>query len=107
MRTGRRIWKCELSTIDTALLLAGALVAATYYDRNTSEEREIRDLADGLYLRGELAMGPSWSGGSQSWLETRPGTWILEISLGGLQRGTVAVHFGPGLADTSFTRGKL
>src|ERR1700735_3450933 len=24
MRTGRRVWKCELSTIDTALLLAGA-----------------------------------------------------------------------------------
>ena len=53
MRTGRRVWKCELSTIDTALLLAGALVAASYYDRNTSEEREIRDLADGLYLRAD------------------------------------------------------
>ena len=71
MRTGRRVWKCELSTIDTALLLAGALVAASYYDRNTSEEREIRDLADGLYLRadwqwaqaGEAAVSHGWKPG--------------------------------------------
>ena len=71
MRTGRRVWKCELSTIDTALLLAGALVAATYYDRNTSQEREIRDLADGLYLRanwqwaqaGAAAVNHGWKPG--------------------------------------------
>lgn len=53
MRTGRRVWKCELSTIDTALLLAGALISAMYFDGNNSEEREIRDLADGLYLRAD------------------------------------------------------
>ncbi len=71
MRTGRRVWKCELSTIDTALFLAGALVAASYYDRNTSQEREIRDLADGLYLRanwqwaqaGAAAVNHGWKPG--------------------------------------------
>ncbi|TGP84198.1 hypothetical protein EN865_33555, partial [bacterium M00.F.Ca.ET.222.01.1.1] len=32
IRTGRRVWKCELSTVDTALLLAGALAAGAYFD---------------------------------------------------------------------------
>src|ERR1044072_6830483 len=32
IETGRRVWKCELSTIDTAFLLAGALTVATYFD---------------------------------------------------------------------------
>ena len=31
MKTGRRVWKCELSTIDTTYLIAGALTAACYF----------------------------------------------------------------------------
>jgi hypothetical protein len=51
LRTGRRVWDCELSTIDTAILLAGALVAASYFDRATAAEREIREIADELFGR--------------------------------------------------------
>jgi hypothetical protein len=51
MKTGKRVWKCELSTIDTAFLIAGMLAAAAYFDKNNSEEREIRELADSLYRR--------------------------------------------------------
>ena len=51
MRTGRRAWQCELSTIDTAFLLAGALTARVYFDADTSDEHEIRTLADQLYRR--------------------------------------------------------
>jgi hypothetical protein len=51
MNSGQRAWKCELSTIDTALLLAGALLAALYLDREVAEEREVRELADALYRR--------------------------------------------------------
>jgi hypothetical protein len=51
MNTGKRDWNCELSTIDTALLLLGMLSAAQYFDRDTSGEREIRHLADELYGR--------------------------------------------------------
>ena len=40
--TGRRAWRCELSTIDTAILIAGALTAAAYFDRATDDEREVR-----------------------------------------------------------------
>ena len=51
MQTGRRANACELSTIDTTFLIAGALAAAAYFDRDANDEREIRTLADALYRR--------------------------------------------------------
>ena len=51
MQTGRRAWQCELSTVDSAFLLAGMLTARGYFDRDTTEEQEIRTLADSLYRR--------------------------------------------------------
>lgn len=51
MKTGRRTWNCELSTIDSAYLIAGALTAAEYFNRDVEDEREIRTLADALYRR--------------------------------------------------------
>ncbi len=53
METGRRVWNCELSTIDTTFLLAGMLTAATYFDNDSEEEQEIRKLADALYRRAD------------------------------------------------------
>ena len=53
MRTGRRAWQCELSTIDSALLLAGALAAGRYFEADTPDEREIRTLADAMYRRAD------------------------------------------------------
>ena len=55
MQTGRRVWQCELSSIDTALLIAGALAAAQYFDRQGAEETEIRSLARLLYERIDWA----------------------------------------------------
>ena len=51
IQTGRRAWNCELSTIESAFLLAGALTASVYFDAETAEEREIRALGDALYRR--------------------------------------------------------
>lgn len=51
MRTGARTWESELSTVDSALLIAGMLTAAAYFDGNNETEREIRDLAERLYAR--------------------------------------------------------
>jgi hypothetical protein len=51
MATGRRTGKCELSTIDSAFLLAGVLTAAVYFDHDNEAENEIRLLADKLYRR--------------------------------------------------------
>lgn len=53
MKTGRRVWNSEVSTIDTTYLLAGALAVATYFDRDSKEEREIRKLSEDLYSRAD------------------------------------------------------
>ena len=51
MDSGRRAWECELSTIDSTILIAGALTAAAYFDHETEQEQSIRTLANDLYLR--------------------------------------------------------
>jgi hypothetical protein len=68
MDTGRRAWNCEISTIDTAILMAGILNARTYFDSDDVEERELRNLADLLYERvdwtwaqnGESSISHGW-----------------------------------------------
>jgi len=51
METGHRFQTVELSTIDTALLLAGALACREYFDGPDTVETAIRDLADSIYFR--------------------------------------------------------
>lgn len=53
MKTGRRVWNSEISTIDTTYLFAGALTASMYFDGETDDEREIRRLSDSLYTRAD------------------------------------------------------
>ncbi len=53
MKTGERFKQVELSTIDTALLLGGILSCQTYFDRNTTAEAEIRQLAEQIYCRAD------------------------------------------------------
>jgi hypothetical protein len=69
METGRRVWNCELSSVDTAFLIAGMLAAAAYYQHETKEEEQIRNLADELYRRvdwrwmqnGQAAVSHGWT----------------------------------------------
>ncbi|HZL85256.1 MAG TPA: glucoamylase family protein [Candidatus Krumholzibacteria bacterium] len=49
--TGLRFRDVELSTVDTALFLAGALFCQSYFDGEASEETDIRALTDSLYAR--------------------------------------------------------
>ena len=51
MTSGARTWHCELSIMDTALLIAGVLSSAAYFTRQTPLEIELRELADALYRR--------------------------------------------------------
>ena len=53
MKTGHRFEQVELSTIDTTLLLAGALFCQSYFNRDFPEEAEIRNLAEDLYRRAD------------------------------------------------------
>lgn len=73
-RTGERatapeFWNSELSSIDTALLMAGVRFARYFYLKKTPAEAEIRDLCDKLYNRVEWSwlvrednhIGHGWS----------------------------------------------
>ena len=51
MDSGRRAWESELSTIDSTFLVAGMLTSAAYFDGDAPEEREIRAIAEKLYVR--------------------------------------------------------
>lgn len=51
MKTGLRSAHCELSTIDTALLLGGVLHAQSYFSGKDAKDAEIRRLADDIYRR--------------------------------------------------------
>jgi hypothetical protein len=51
MRSGLRTWNCELSTIDTGLLIAGVLFCQSYFDAADPLEGTVRSLADTLYRR--------------------------------------------------------
>src|SRR6185437_2775183 len=70
MESGRRVWHCELSTIDSAIVLAGVLAAATYFDRDSDAEKEIRTLGDAIYRRADW----TWAldGGREVSLGWRP-----------------------------------
>ncbi len=62
METGRRTWNCELSTMDTAILMAGVLTAASYFTADNKDEKKIRELATNLYGRVEW----SWALGGKT-----------------------------------------
>lgn len=51
MDSGKREWKCELSSVDTSLLMMGVIFARNYYDKNNDTEKEIRSLAAELLSR--------------------------------------------------------
>jgi hypothetical protein len=61
MEKAEREWRCELSTVDTGLLMMGALFCREYFDRSVPNEDSIRVLADTLYGRVDWrwAMGDS------------------------------------------------
>lgn len=98
MQTGSRAWQCELSTIDTTLLLAGMLTASAYFGDDTPAESEIRHRADALYRRVDWR----WARGRgptvrQGW---KPGTGFLRYRWAGYSEATILYILG--LASPSY-----
>jgi hypothetical protein len=92
MQTGQRMWRCELSLVDTALLMAGILTAGTYFDGET--EAEIRDLSDALYRRVDW----HWARNgvetvSQGW---KPECGFLNYGWEGYNEATIIYVLGAG-----------
>jgi hypothetical protein len=64
MASGRRVWRSEVSLIDTGFLMAGVLTAAAYFDANEPDEIELRRLADALYRRVDWRWAQLEGGGA-------------------------------------------
>ena len=93
---GTRFRNTELSTIDTALLMAGVLFSREYFDGDDAAERDIRAYADSLYQRVEwpyftrgpddprLMMGwyPATEFGRAYWEGYNEGMVLYLLSLG-------------------------
>ena len=94
MRTGRRAWECELSTIDSTFLFAGMLAAAAYFDRDSEAETEIRRLADQLYRRADWRW--AMNGGATLTHGWRPETGYLAHRWQGYDESTLAYVLGLG-----------
>ncbi len=94
IETGRRVWQCELSTIDSAFLFAGLLTVASYFDQDTSDEAEVRRLADLLYRRADW----DWArdGGSKLTHGWRPETGFLPYRWEGYDEGLLLYILGLG-----------
>lgn len=94
MHRGERFETVELSTIDTALFLAGALFAQSYFDRDDAVENEIRQLADEIYGRVDwqwavqrppfVAMGwkPEEGFGTYDWSHFNEAQFLYILALG-------------------------
>ncbi len=87
MHTGKRVWQSELSMIDTALLLAGALTVATYFDATTGDETELRAVVDMLYRRVDWR----WAQGGEPTLRQgwKPECGFLNYGWDGYNEGLV------------------
>jgi len=94
MKTGRRAHNSELSTIDTTFLLAGALAAGMYFDRDIDEEREIRTLADALYARADWQWAQN--GGPKVSHGWKPGTGFLKYRWEGYSEALILYVLGLG-----------
>jgi hypothetical protein len=94
MNDGKRAWNCELSTIDTALLLAGMLTAAQYFSGDSVEDCEIRELADALYRRADW----NWAqnGGSTVTLGWKSQSGFLRYRWQGYNEGLLIYLLGLG-----------
>ena len=103
METGRRVWKCELSTIDSAFLFAGMLTCAAYFDGDTEDEAEVRRLADELYRRADWQWATN-GGADDHATAGSPETGFIPAPLDRVRRGAAALPARPGLADASRCR---
>lgn len=94
IETGRRVWQCELSTVDSAFLFAGALTVATYFDGDTPEEVEVRQLANALYERVDW----NWArnGGATLSHGWRPETGFIRHRWRGYDEGLLLYILGLG-----------
>jgi hypothetical protein len=97
--SGRRTWDCELSTIDTGLLLLGMLVAAEYFSGDNARERELRERVQHINARVEW----KWACNHAPTLTHgyRPGRGFLRYHWQGYSEGLLLYILGLGAPEHS------
>ena len=87
MQSGLRTWRCELSMVDTALLMAGVLVAGIYFDGAGGDEAQIRKLSEALYARVDWP----WAQGKHPTLRQgwKPKSGFLHYGWDGYNEATI------------------
>jgi len=96
MKDGRRAGKSELSTVDSAFLLAGMLTSGAFFDSDAPAEREIRGTADALYRRADWQWAlygvPSNANGwptktveDVTIIHDGAGGWLHQLSISGIR----------------------
>ena len=95
--TGHRFRDVELSTMDTALLVAGALFCKATSTRARAREDSIRLLAEVDLRASRLAMGAGATTHDCARLEA--GERVSPLRLAWLQRGAAPAHSSAGIAD--------
>lgn len=88
-RRATRAYDSEVSTIDTALLMAGVLAAQVYFDRPDEVERSIRELADRLYRRVDWTFATSAKHGPLLSLGWTPEEGFLRWEWRGYSEGMI------------------
>lgn len=94
MQTGRRMWQCELSMIDTAILIAGVLTSGMYFSAEAEDEREIRQLARFLYERVDWPWAAA--GGPVMRMGWKAGTGFLSYGWEGYSEAMLLYILGLG-----------
>lgn len=95
--TGTRFKDVELSTIDTALLMAGVLTVQSYFDDEDPEEQRIRALADSLYQRVEWDW--AMNGNSTMSMGWRPERGFIESQWRGYNEAMILLILALGSPD--------
>ncbi len=116
MKTGRRVWKCELSTIDTALLVAGMTAAAQYFDGDRAPEREVRERAEALFRRvdwrwatdGQNTLTHGWKPGGgflkARWTGYNEGLLLYILALGAPEHSLAAKSYSAWTSSYAWRR---
>jgi hypothetical protein len=104
MQTGRRVWTCELSLIDTALLIAGVCTVGCYFD-GVGDEAEIRRLSDALFDRVDWRWAQNGSETlSQGW---KPESGFLHYGWEGYNEATILYVLGAASQTHPLTQGSF
>jgi hypothetical protein len=98
MRTGQRVWNCEVSNIDTALLMAGVLTVRQHFPNTelASVANELFEAVDWPWLLGTDLQGKSGTSGAMLYMGWKPESGFIKAQWGRFSEGPLIYLLGLG-----------